>query len=154
MLRHILARFPGARGLVFDRPDVVAALGPEALLDGRIATAGGSFLDAVPAGADHLLLSCVLHDWPDEGCARILTNCRAAMASGAILLLVETLVEPDPLRGRPTDYLVDMQMMAMFGTGRQRSEAEFRVLLAGAGFAWRRTVPTTSPVSVLKAAAT
>ena len=75
------------------------------------------------------------------------------MAPGAVLLLVENLVEPDPLRGRPADYLVDMQMMAMFGTGRQRSEAEFRALLAGAGFTWRRTLPTASPVSVVEAVA-
>jgi hypothetical protein len=46
-----------------------------------------------------------------------------------------------------------MQMMAMFGTGRERSEAEFRALLASTGFAWRRTVPTASPVSVLEAVA-
>ena len=153
MLRHVLARAPAARGLLFDRPDVVAALGPEALLDGRIRTVGGSFLDAVPAGADHVLLSRVLHDWPDEGCSRILANCRAAMAPGTVLLVVEALLEPDPARGRPTDYLIDMQMMAMFGTGRQRSEAEFRALFAAAGFAWRRTVPTASPVSVLEAVA-
>jgi hypothetical protein len=153
MLRHLLARAPAARGLLFDRPDVVAALGPEALLDGRIETAGGSFLDAVPAGADHVVLSRVLHDWPDEGCTRILANCRAAMAPGAVLLVVEALLEPDPARGRPTDYLIDMQMMAMFGTGRQRSEAEFHALLAAAGFAWRRTIPTASPVSALEAVA-
>src|SRR3954470_13109822 len=153
MLRHILARFPGVPGVIFDRPDVVAALGAEALLDGHITTAGGSFLDSVPAGADHVLLSRVLHDWPDEGCLHILANCRAAMAPGAVLLLVESLLEPDPTRGQPTDYLIDMQMMAMFGTGRQRSEAEFRELLAAAGFAWRRTVAPTSPVSVLEALA-
>lgn len=153
MLRHILARAPAASGLLFDRPDVVAALGPDALLHGRIGTASGSFLDAVPAGADHVILSRVLHDWPDEGCLRILAKCRAAMAPGAVLLLVESLLEPDPIRGQPTDYLIDMQMMAMFGTGRQRSELEFRKLLAAAGFAWRRTMPTTSPVSVLEALA-
>jgi hypothetical protein len=153
MLRHVLARVPAARGLVFDQPDVVAALGPEALLHGRIKAASGSFLDAVPVGADHVILSRVLHDWPDEDCLRILANCRTAMAPGAVLLVVENLLEPDPTRGQPADYLIDMQIMAMFGTGRQRSEAEFRTLLAAAGFAWRRTVPTTSPVSVLDALA-
>lgn len=154
LLRHILARTPSARGLLFDRVDVVAALAPDALLDGRIRTAGGSFLDAVPAaGADHVILSRVLHDWPDEDCRRILLNCRAAMAPGALLLIVESLLEPDAARGKPTDYLIDMQMMAMFGTARERSEDEFRNLVAAAGFAWRRTVPTTSSVSVLEAIA-
>ncbi len=154
MLRHILACTPRARGLIFDRPDVVGGLGPEALLDGRIETAGGSFLDGVPAGADYLILSRVLHDWADEDCARILANCRSAMAPGAVLLVVESLLEPDPTRGKPTDYLIDMQMMAMFGTGRQRSEAELRQLLSTAGFAWHRTIPTTASVSMMDALAT
>jgi hypothetical protein len=154
MLRHVLARKESARGLLFDRPDVIAGLGPEALMHGRIDAVGGNFLDAVPAGADHVILSRVLHDWPDEECLRILANCRASMAPGAVLLVVESLLEPDPARGQPTDYLIDVQMMAMFGTGRQRSESEFRELLAAAGFAWRRRVPTASSVSVLEAVAT
>lgn len=154
LLRHILAQAPAARGLLFDRADVVAALGPDALLNGRIETAEGSFLEAVPAtGADHVILSRVLHDWPDDGCARILAACRAAMAPGALLLLVETILEPDTTRGKATDYLIDMHMMAMFGGARERSEGEFRMLLAAAGFTWRRTVPTASSVCVVEAAA-
>lgn len=153
LLRHVLGRYPNAQGLLFERPDVVGALEPGALLDGRIAAVGGSFLDSMPTGADHYILSRVLHTWSDEDCARILDRCRAAMTSGAVLLVVEGLVEPDPSLGEPTDYLIDMQMMAMFGSARGRTEAEFRRLLAGSGFKWRRTVPTASPVSVLDAVA-
>ena len=152
-LRRILGRFPEARGLVFDRHDVVAAI-PEALrMAGRIATEGGSFLDRVPRGADICLLMRVLHDFSDADCRRILKNCRAAMERDARLLICEQILEPDPARGDPILYLIDTQMMAMFGTARERSEAEFKDLLAESGFAFRRLIPTASQVSIVESAA-
>ena len=59
----------------------------------------------------------------------------------------------DPARGRPTGYLHDMHMMSMFGSARERTEAEFRGLLAEAGFTLRRVIPTGSLVSILEAVA-
>ncbi|WP_225768259.1 methyltransferase [Inquilinus sp. Marseille-Q2685] len=151
-LRRILALYPAAKGIVFDRADVVAAIPPEALAGGRITPRGGSFFDGVPAGANLYLLVRVLHDWPDEDATRILRSCRSGMAAEARLLVVEGLIEPDPSRGRPTEYLTDMQMMAMFGTARERTEAEFGRLLDEAGFALTRAVPTGSAVTILEAA--
>lgn len=150
-LRQILARFTTPRGLVFDREDVVAAIAPDDLMQGRIAAQGGSFFDKVPDDADIYMLIRVLHDWPDEDCLRILRACRAAMRSHARLLLGEQILEPDPARGRATGYLIDVQMMAMFGRARQRSEADFRCLLDQSGFSLRRVIPTASPVSIIEA---
>ncbi|MDE2094253.1 MAG: hypothetical protein KGI87_10410 [Burkholderiales bacterium] len=150
-LRHILARFPGPRGLVFDRDEVVAAIPPEARSGGRIDVQGGSFFDHVPPGADIYLLIRVLHDWSDDDCVRILRNCRAALAAGARLLIVEQLLEPDPTLGRATDYLVDMQMMAMFGTARERTANEFKALLQASGLELARVISTRSPVAILEA---
>jgi hypothetical protein len=154
MLRHILTRFPGPCGLVFDLEDVVRAIPPDALMEGRITVAAGSFLECVPAGADVYLLIRVLHDWCDEDCLRILRACRAAMGPEVLLLIGELILDPDPARGRPIGYLHDMQMMAMFGSARERTEAEFRGLLAEAGFTLRRVIPTGSPVSILEGVAT
>jgi SAM-dependent methyltransferase len=148
-LRHILARFPKAQGIVFDREDVVSPLGSTDLMDGRIKPIGGSFFEAVPPAADLYILSRVLHDWSDEDCLRILRVCRTHMQPGSRLLIVEHIMEPDPTRGRPTDYLVDLQMMAMFGSARARTEDEFKALLAETGFALRRHIATGSPVSIL-----
>jgi hypothetical protein len=149
-LRQILARFSGPRGLVFDRDDVVAAIPPEARSGGRIDVQGGSFFDRIPQGADIYLLVRVLHDWPDDDCIRILRNCRAAMTRSAILLIVEQILEPDPALGRPSDYLVDMQMMAMFGSARERTESEFCELLQPSGFVLQRAIETASPVRVME----
>jgi hypothetical protein len=71
----------------------------------------------------------------------------------ALLLIGELLLDPDPARGRPIGYLHDMQMMAMFGSARERTEAEFGVLHADADSALRRVIPTKSPISILEAVA-
>ena len=150
-LRKILARFVKARGLLFDQPDVVDAVPVGSRMDGRINVAGGSFFDSVPAGADVYLLVRVLHDWSDQDGIRILRNCQAAMTSKSRLLIVEQILEPDPTLGRKTSYLIDMQMMAMFGSARERTQAEFGELFAQSGLAQLRLIPTSSPVSIIEA---
>jgi hypothetical protein len=152
MLRQILTRFSEARGLVFDRADVIRAIQPDELMGGRIAAAEGSFFEGVPAGADLYTLVRVLHDWRDEDCVTILRACRAAMKPEALLLIGEQILDPDPANGQPIGYLSDMQMMAMFGSARERTENDFRALLAGAGFALRRVISTRSTVVVIEAA--
>ncbi|WP_444813463.1 methyltransferase [Variovorax gracilis] len=150
-LRQILERFPGPRGIVFDRDDVVAAIPPEARLAGRIEVQGGSFFDRVPQGADIYLVIRVLHNWSDDDCIRILRNCRCAMRPNARLLVVEQIIEPDPALGRPSGYLVDTHMMAMFGAARERTRPEFGELLQSSGFALERVIETASPVWVMEA---
>jgi len=46
------------------------------------------------------------------------------MGNGAHLLICEQILDPDPASGDPFLYLVDTQMMAMFGAARERSEGE------------------------------
>ncbi|HZP94663.1 MAG TPA: methyltransferase [Burkholderiales bacterium] len=151
-LRRVLALFPAPRGVVYDREDVIDAIPPEALLSGRMTAEGGDFFERVPQGADLYLLIRVLHNWSDEDCLRILRTCRRAMRPDARLLIGEQILEVDPSRGRATDYLVDLQMMAMYGCARERTEAEFRSLLAASGFSLVRLIPTGSPVSILEIA--
>ncbi len=150
-LRSILARFPQTRGLLFDRDDVVSAVRASDLLDGRITTVGGSFFDCIAPGADVYLLIRVLHNWSDDDCVKILNGCRAAMSANAVLLIGDDVLEPDPSRGDPTGYLVDMQMMAMFGSARERTEVEFDNLLSKAGFKLRRVIRTLSSVCIVEA---
>ena len=150
-LRAILERNPDARGLLFDRRDVVGNVSRSHLLDGRIGAEGGDFLQRVPEGADAYLLIRVLHDWDDANCCEILKRCRAAIGGDAVLLIGEELLEPDPLQGQATAYLIDTHMMTMFGQARARTEAEFRSLLARSGFGMTRVIRTGSSVSLLEA---
>ena len=107
-LRHILTRFPGhawagpgSRGCRWGNQ----ARGPNGRTDRRPRR---HFLDRVPSGADLYMLIRVVHNWSDEDCGRILQTCHAAMAPHARLLIGEEILEPDPARGRPTSYLIDL----------------------------------------------
>jgi hypothetical protein len=151
MLRQILARHPSPRGLVLDRPDVVAAITPDRLADGRMSVTGRNFFEGIPAGCDTYMMVRVLHDWSDEDALQILSRCKAAMHAGSRLLVVEGLLPANPSEGRPTEYLIDLQMMAMFGAARERTQAEFAELLDEAGLKLARVVATRSPVSIIEA---
>ena len=65
-LTAILEAHPGMRGVLFDQPHVVEG----AILGERGEVVGGSFFDAVPAGADAYVLKAVLHDWEDDDALR------------------------------------------------------------------------------------
>ena len=55
--------------------------------------------------------------------------------------------------GRATSFLIDTQMMAMFGNAKERTEAEFSDLLDQSGFALTLNLPTQSPVSIIESTA-
>ena len=154
LLEAILRATPGLRGVLIDRPEAVERAGARlaaAGLDGLAECVAGDFFDAVPPGADAYLLSRVLHDWDDADARRILATCRAAMPAGARLLLVEAIV-PERAHDAPEAIRMDLHMLMLL-RARERTEAQFRELLAGAGFDLRRVVPTASAanLSVLEA---
>ncbi len=138
LLRDILSATPRLRGVLFDLPQVVSR-SPEILtadIAARCQIVGGDFFDSVPEGVDAYILKGVIHDWPDEDDARILRNTRRAIPSGGTLLLVEGLVDSSV---RPVGL---MELLMLVIGGRERTEADFRSLLAATGFALTRIIPT------------
>jgi SAM-dependent methyltransferase len=153
LLAAILRAAPNARGTLFDLPPVIARAqqaGPLSRDDvaPRAAMVAGDFFAEVPAGHDAYVLKWILHDWSDADAARILQTVRRAVRPGGRLLVVEMLV------GAKNQFSVakftDIGMMTLTG-GRERTEQEFRRLLAGSGFALRRNWPTAAGYSVLEA---
>jgi hypothetical protein len=153
-LAAALGRYPAMRGLLFDRPHVVArarARLEAAGVLGRCTVEGGDFFEAAPRGADAYLLGHILHDWDDAQAGWILDNLRRAMPTGAKLLLLEyVLPEGD---GGSFGKLLDLHMMVVLG-GLERTAAEYRRLLAAHGFRLVRVVPTAGEVSVVEATPT
>ncbi|MET7767334.1 methyltransferase [Nocardia sp. NPDC005366] len=151
LLGEILRGAPRSRGILFDLPEVVAnapARLAEAGVADRCAVASGSFFDGVPPGGDAYLLKHIVHDWDDERIGVILRVLRTAMTRDSRLLLVE-LVLPENNRPHPGKY-IDLEMLVNTG-GRERTESEYRDLLARAGFTLVRCVPTASPDTILEA---
>lgn len=147
----VLQREPAARGVLFDRPEVIA--GATATLDqagvsARVERVGGSFFESVPAGGDTYLLKHILHDWNDEECVQILRNVREAMAPGGRVLVVEMLISD---QGPPSPApLLDLNMLVML-SGKERTADEFGALFAKAGLVLHAVTPTHSPVAVIEA---
>jgi multifunctional cyclase/dehydratase/O-methyltransferase len=134
-LAELLADNPDSRGILLDQPAVVAEAGQrfaEAGLSDRAEVIGDDFFGDLPAGHDAYVLKAVLHDWHDPDALRILRSVRAALTKpGARLLICEFLVAETNIWDR--GKLLDLDMLLRFG-GRERNLAEWRVLLAEAGF--------------------
>jgi C-methyltransferase len=82
------------------------------------------------------LMKGVIHDWPDDDAVKILQNIRRVIPPGGTLLLVESLVDS---KARPAG-LADMLMLAI--GGRERTEADFRSLLASTQFSLTSIIAT------------
>jgi hypothetical protein len=146
LLRLILERAPLARGILFELEHVLDDAGSAPRLELQ---SGDFFNDPLPA-ADAYLLMDVLHDWNDADTARILAAVRRAATAAARLLIVETLVPETP--GPHIGKSLDISMLAVTG-GRERTEPQYRALLAAAGFRLTRVLPTASQYSIVEAIA-
>jgi hypothetical protein len=148
----ILDHHPDASAVLFDLPNVVADAAKAGFVtshQARLELAGGDFFEAVPAGGDLYLLKFVLHDWDDERSGEILNNIRRVIDPSGRLVAVEIVLPPmnEPHIGP----LIDLNMMVMTG-GAERTEVEYRDLLAKSGFRMERVAATRTPFSVIEAA--
>jgi len=151
LISSILRAYPDARGIVVDLPHVIAQ-GRELIaanaLEDRCELVAGDFFKEVPSGGDVYLLKWIIHDWDDANATAILKNCHAAMPAHARLLLIEA---PLPPANHPSLHtLMDVNMLVMTG-GRERTEAEYRTLLAAAGFEVTRVTVTPLELGVIEA---
>ena len=150
LLAAIVASQPHLRGILFDLPHVTASATPLLTAAGvadRCEAVGGDFFTAVPSG-DTYVLAQILHDWDDDRSRTILEHCQSAMAPDGRILVVELVLPPgnEPSLGK----WLDLHMLVLL-TGRERTEAEYRSLLASAGLRLTQVAPTRSGASVLEA---
>jgi O-methyltransferase domain len=126
LLRALLQRHPGLRGIVFDLPETVR---DEQALGDRCTFVEGSFFETVPRADTHLLCT-ILHDWDDHSAQRILETVRGA--AGERLVVLDSVIEP----GNAADGAkwLDLLMLALAG-GRERTAEQWRTLLSNAGWA-------------------
>jgi hypothetical protein len=151
LLRGILGRAPNARGVLFDRADVIegarGAVAASGMAD-RIELVSGDFFTEMPSGGDLYLLKSILHDWPDDKCEEIVKSVHRAAAEGSRLVLVEGLL-PDTLQPSPVT-LMDINMLVMLG-GRERTAGEYSALLKRCGYEVERVIPTGGMFGVIEA---
>jgi len=89
LIAAILAANTDTRGVLFDRPHVIA--GARATLQGRgladrCELVGGDMFASVPPGGDAYVIKRTVHDWDDDRACTILENCSRAMNDGGRVL--------------------------------------------------------------------
>lgn len=133
-LAAVLRAHPGLRGILVDL-DRVADTARQFLtvngVSGRCEVVVGDFFTAVPPGADAYLLAQVIHNWDDAAALRILRAVRAAIPGRGRLLVAEAVL-PDDDTPHPGKDL-DVRLLTIH-PGRERSQGEYAVLFAEAGF--------------------
>jgi hypothetical protein len=140
LLIELLRRRPDLRGVVFDLPHVAAeaeAFVRESGVGDRCEVVAGDFANGIPQGADRYVLSHILHGMADEDAIALLRRIRAAIPDEGRLLIFDGIVGPP---NEPDNKLMDMLMLVLSG-GRERTEDEWRPLLATAGFELTGTRP-------------
>ena len=129
LLRILLRAHPGLRGRLVDLPHVVelARAAAEGSAEAaRLEFVPGDFFAEVPGGSGIVLLKKVIHDWDDERAGAILRN----LAPARVLIMdavVPTGNEPDEIKW------FDLLMLVLL-RGKERTEEEWRSLLAENGF--------------------
>jgi hypothetical protein len=145
---ELMAANPTLRGVSLDLPHVIPGADAEAQqrgLSDRFTGTQGDFFDSVPAG-DLYLLKYILHDWDDDNCVKILTNCRRNMNPRARLVVVDILLDKVGEPGIGT--LMDMNMVAML-TGQERNLKGFEPLFSLAGLRRTKLTPVQQPYHVV-----
>ena len=141
---------PQLTGIVLDLPEV-APLAEQAIreakLGDRCRAVGGDFFKDVPA-ADLYVLKAILHDWNDEQCRTILTNCAKHLTHGGRVLVIEMVIPDD--NAMSAAQLMDLNMLTML-PGRERTAGQYAELLASAGLRMIDVRQTHSPLQVIVA---
>jgi hypothetical protein len=95
------------------------------------------------------MLSRVIHDWDDEHTVAIFTQCHQAMRVQGTLLLVERVIPTDRT---PELWVLESDVVMLVAPGgKERTEAEYRVLLAAAGFELTKIIPVLAPYYLIVA---
>jgi DNA-binding MarR family transcriptional regulator len=134
MLCSLLQQNSHLQGIVLDLPSVVSqqerGWASKLGVANRCQYVGGDMFADVPP-ADAYSLKMILHDWSDEECVRILRNLRRRVSGPGRVFIVEHIV---PSAADPHfSKLYDIHMMC-WGSGRERTEAEYAGLLEASGW--------------------
>lgn len=148
-----LQRHPRLSAVVWDRPEVLKVAREMAesfgVADRLELISGDMFLDPVPAGADVILLSNILHDWDVPDCRTLVNRCAGALAAGGRLLIHDVFLN-DALDG-PLPVALYSAALFRLTEGRAYSAGEYRGWLADAGLSPGEVVPTLVHCGVLPA---
>lgn len=149
----LLEKNPNLRAVIVDRPEVLRIaeeLATEYGVQNRVELRSGDmFADPLPADADVVLLSNILHDWDVPECRQLVSRCAESLAPGGRLLIHDVFLN-DALDG-PLPIALYSASLFYFTEGRAYSAAEYRSWLSEAGLIPDEIIPTLIHCGILPA---
>ncbi|KAE8682966.1 Caffeic acid 3-O-methyltransferase [Hibiscus syriacus] len=121
----ITSKYPSINGINFDLPHVIQ----------HAPAYPGDMFECVPKG-DAIFMKCILHDWDDDHCVKLLKNCYNAIPDDGKVIVVDVVVPTVPEANSYSRYTtqMDVLMMAISPGGKERTKPEFESLATKAGF--------------------
>lgn len=151
LLASVLEHHPGLRGILFDRPDVVAnadaRLREGGPLADRVRLQAGDCREEIPAGADAYVFKNIL-GMNDEDAAVVLDNVVKTARDGARVIIVENFVDDGP--GQRFSTGMDLRMLLTVG-GRKHTRQGLLGLVERAGLTVRDVRPVNSYQHMIEA---
>lgn len=139
LLVELLARFPHLGGVLVER-SAAASIARTRFLEAGLAERcfvhEGDFFEPLPH-AEVCVVKHVVHNWDDEHAVSLLAGCARAVGREGVVLVVEGLLLPGDRKD--ATRLLDLEMLALCGPGRERTKPEMRRLLFAAGLRLVRT---------------
>ncbi|MFH0299353.1 methyltransferase [Bradyrhizobium sp. 31Argb] len=138
LIAGVLLHNPNLKGIAFDlarcEKEAQEHLNRVGIAD-RCRFVAGDFFEAVPRGADTILMKSILHNWKDDRSEIILRKCRDALPVGGKLIIIERIMPERPTTSAQDreHAMSDLNMLREPG-GMERTEAQYRTLAEVAGF--------------------
>lgn len=151
----VVKQHPHLKGICLDL-EPVRALSEETItklgLENRFSfMTGDMFENNYPEGIDTIFLSYILHNWNDDKCKQILSNCYAALPENGMVVISEKVLNNDQT-GEWWGVMMSLQMLVAFEPGaKERSLAEYSALLQATGFSDIELIKSESPRDILVA---
>uniref|UniRef100_A0A0C9S592 TSA: Wollemia nobilis Ref_Wollemi_Transcript_20423_1287 transcribed RNA sequence n=1 Tax=Wollemia nobilis TaxID=56998 RepID=A0A0C9S592_9CONI len=128
-ISSIVQHHPHIRAINYDLHHVIACA-PS--IPGVENVAGDMFEQIPPA--DVVFMKCVLHDWDDESCVKVLKKSYEATPHNGKVLIVDAIIDGKAGSLRQTVLSMDVLMMVYSTGGKERTEGELKELFERAGF--------------------
>ena len=143
LIGGVLLHNPGLKGMAFDLArceDGAREHFNRLGIADRCRFVAGDFFEAIPSGADTILMKSIVHNWDDDRSKIILRKSRDALPVGGKLILIERIMPELPaIDAKARECAMSDLNMQRGPGGFERTETEYRRLAESAGFVFSRT---------------
>jgi hypothetical protein len=142
LLAAISKQHPDVEGILFEQQFLIDNL-KRAQSEYPFSLVAGDFLQQVPH-ADMYLLKRVLHNWPDNLCAKILQNCAEANPEAKVLVIEHLIGDPKSFAELKNIIMIQSIKVA------ERTLDEYTDIGKSAGFTQSQLYSTESEYSIIE----